>query len=111
KKVRVTSPMASRRLGVVGQSKRYAPGERRLRHERASLPVPPYAQGRGTSLIADDKAMLGQCEPRACRNAYGWACPLGADRAANHKDHRVNGGREGRLRWEADTGGCLTRLR
>src|SRR5262245_13195677 len=98
--------MASRRLGVVGQPECYAPGERRLRHERAPLPVPPHAQGRDTSLIAEDKAMVSRFEPTV---SWG-ACECGVRRAANHNGHPANGGREGRLLWEVETGGRLARL-
>ncbi len=48
--IRVPAHMAARRLGHVGQPQRHAPGQSRLRHERAALPLPPHAQGRGAGL-------------------------------------------------------------
>src|SRR5262245_3724245 len=102
--------MALRRLGVVGQPQCYAPGERRLRHERAPIPVPPNAQGLGTSLIAQDQSMVGRFEPTASWTARTCADPPGGDRAANHNGHPANGGREGRLLWEAKTGGRSAQL-
>src|SRR5262245_3133070 len=98
--------MASWRLGVVGQSQCHASGECRLRHERAALPVPPYAEGRGTGLIAAKAMVL--LEPKAsCRACR---CAHAVRRTADHIGHPANGGREGRIPWQAKTGGRLARL-
>src|SRR4029077_668728 len=50
KEIRIPPPMALRRLGDVGQPQRHAPGQSRLRHERAPLPLPPDAQGRSAGV-------------------------------------------------------------
>ena len=38
--------------GDLGQPQRHAPGQPRLRHERAALSVPPHAEGRSAGLMA-----------------------------------------------------------
>ena len=48
--IRVSAQVAPRRLGDVGQPQRHAPGQSRLRHERAPLPLSPHAQGRSAGV-------------------------------------------------------------
>jgi hypothetical protein len=45
--IRIPASVAPGRLGDLGQPQRHAPGERRLRHERAAVFVPADAEGRG----------------------------------------------------------------
>src|SRR5215471_13381644 len=65
--------MALRRLGDLGQPQRHAPGQPRLRHERAALPLPPDAQGRSADVrfVGWAKAAQRPC-PRGCLFGGEW---------------------------------------